>query len=67
MFAALPQVSVAPFSGAGELAALMSAVVWASATVMFTIAMNKGARARDAVLFKNMFGAIVLAVLAWFL
>ncbi len=67
MFAALPQVSLAPFAGAGELAALMSAVVWASATVMFTIAMNKGARARDAVLFKNMFGAIVLAVLAWFL
>jgi drug/metabolite transporter (DMT)-like permease len=58
------QASPAPFVGAGELSAFASALVWGVATVLFTLAFKKG-KARDAVLFKNGGGAILLGLVAW--
>jgi drug/metabolite transporter (DMT)-like permease len=60
------QASPVPFAGAGELSAFASALVWGVATVLFTLAFKKG-NARDAVLFKNFGGAVLLGLVAWML
>lgn len=58
-----PQASPAPFAGAGEAAAFSAAMVWGVATVLFTMAFRKG-KASDAVLVKNLGGAVVLGFVA---
>ena len=55
-----------PFPGAGELFALSAATCWGVATVLFTLAFRQN-RAQDAVLIKNLGGAIALGLLAWIL
>jgi len=65
----IPQSTAAispPFAGAGELCALAAAICWGIATVYFTLAFRKH-RAQDAVLIKNLGGALALGILAWFL
>lgn len=60
------QASEAPFPGAGEISAFAAAMVWGVATVLFTMAFRHG-RASDAVLVKNLGGAVVLGALAFLL
>ena len=59
-----PQATTPPFAGAGEAAAFGAAMVWGVATVLFTLAFRKG-KASDAVLVKNLGGALVLGLAAW--
>jgi drug/metabolite transporter (DMT)-like permease len=66
LLALLLQASPAPFSGAGEVSAFSAAMVWGVATVLFTLAFRKG-KAADAVLVKNLGGAVVLGLLAFLL
>ena len=63
MLLAFPQASSPPFAGAGELSAFSAAVAWGVATVLFTRAFRKGAES-DAVLIKNLGGAVILGLLA---
>jgi drug/metabolite transporter (DMT)-like permease len=55
---------VAPFAGAGEAAALASALTWGTASVLFARAFRDGAPASDAVWFKNAVAALALVIAA---
>ena len=48
------------------MAAFASALVWGVATVLFTLAIRRGGKIENAVLLKNLIGAVLLGGLAWF-